>query len=174
MIFLNFFVAYMVQKYQNESAPIFYYGKSLKTRRKHLKIPYLQALTLGRVIKMTLQSCQTGNILGSQVFLREQTFVIRCVQVVITRILNKTWLFAKLELGLVVILVSISKWKYYFMIKMEMLNVQIEIGCRTQPSPQPPIILQIDKKLNLIKIRRLINCETTGDILLSSWRLYIV
>ena len=44
----------MVQKYQNESAPIFYYGKSPKTSRKHLKIPYLQALTLGRVIKMTL------------------------------------------------------------------------------------------------------------------------
>ena len=54
MIFLNFFVAYMVQKYQNESAPIFYYGKSPKTSRKHLNIPYLQALTLGRIIKMTL------------------------------------------------------------------------------------------------------------------------
>ena len=44
----------MVQKYQNESAPIFYLGKSPKTSRKHLKIPYFQALTLGRVIKMTL------------------------------------------------------------------------------------------------------------------------
>ena len=54
MRFFNFYVAYMVQKYQNESAPIFYYGKSPKTNRKHLKIPYLQALTLGRVIKMTL------------------------------------------------------------------------------------------------------------------------
>ena len=54
MIFLNFFVAYMVQKYQNKSASIFYYGKSPKTSRKHLKIPYLQALTLGRVMKMTL------------------------------------------------------------------------------------------------------------------------
>ena len=54
MRFFNFYVAYMVQKYQNESAPIFYYGKSPKTRRKHLNIPYLQALTLGRIIKMTL------------------------------------------------------------------------------------------------------------------------
>ena len=27
----------MVQKYQNESAPIFYYGKSPKTNRKHIK-----------------------------------------------------------------------------------------------------------------------------------------
>ena len=44
----------MVQKYQNESAPIFYYGKSPKINRKHLKIPYLHALTLGHVIKMTL------------------------------------------------------------------------------------------------------------------------
>ena len=54
MRFFNFYVAYMVQKYQNESAPIFYYGKSPKTNRKHLKIPYLQALTLGHVTKMTL------------------------------------------------------------------------------------------------------------------------
>ena len=60
MIFLNFFVAYMVQKYQNESAPIFYYGKSPKTNRKHLKIPYLQALTLGHVIKMTLYNKETA------------------------------------------------------------------------------------------------------------------
>ena len=44
----------MVQKYQNEIAPIFYYGKSPKTNRNHLKLPYLQAVTLGHVIKMTL------------------------------------------------------------------------------------------------------------------------
>ena len=54
MTFFNFYVAYMVQKYQNESAPIFYYGKSPKTSRKHLNIPYLQALTLGLIIKITL------------------------------------------------------------------------------------------------------------------------
>ena len=54
MRFLNFYVAYMVQKYQNESAPIFYYGKSPKTNIKHLKIPYLEALALGYIIKMTL------------------------------------------------------------------------------------------------------------------------
>ena len=54
MRFFNFFHAYMVQKYQNESAPIFYYGKSPKTNRKHLKIPNLQALTLSHIIKMTL------------------------------------------------------------------------------------------------------------------------
>ena len=54
MRIFNFFHAYTVQKYQNESAPIFYYGKSPKTSRKHLNIPYLQALTLGRIIKMTL------------------------------------------------------------------------------------------------------------------------
>ena len=45
MIIFNFFVAYMVQKYQNESAPIFYYGKSPKTSRKYLKIPYLLFIT---------------------------------------------------------------------------------------------------------------------------------
>ena len=44
----------MVQKYQNEIAPIFYYGISTKTNRKYLKIPDLQALTLGRVKKITL------------------------------------------------------------------------------------------------------------------------
>ena len=42
------------QKYLNEIMPIFYYGKSPKTNRKHLKIPDLQALTLGRVKKITL------------------------------------------------------------------------------------------------------------------------
>ena len=44
----------MVQKYQNEIAPIFYYGISTKTNVKDLKILDLQALTLGRVKKMTL------------------------------------------------------------------------------------------------------------------------
>ena len=32
----------MVQKYQNEISPIFYYGKSPKTNEKDLKIPILQ------------------------------------------------------------------------------------------------------------------------------------
>ena len=32
----------MVQKYQNEIAPIFYYGISTKTNEKGLKIPNLQ------------------------------------------------------------------------------------------------------------------------------------
>ena len=32
----------MVQKYQNEIAPIFYYGISTKTNEKDLKIPNLQ------------------------------------------------------------------------------------------------------------------------------------
>ena len=44
----------MVQKYQNEIPPIFYYRISKKTNEKDLKIPNLQALTLGRIIKMTL------------------------------------------------------------------------------------------------------------------------
>ena len=44
----------MVQKYQNEIAPIFYYGISTKTKEKDLKIHDLHALTLGRVKKMTL------------------------------------------------------------------------------------------------------------------------
>ena len=54
MRFFNFFLNHMVQKYQNEIAPIFYYGISTKTNEKDLKIPNLQALTLGRIIKMTL------------------------------------------------------------------------------------------------------------------------
>ena len=44
----------MVQKYHNEIPPIFYYGISTKTTEKDLKIPNLQALTLGRIIKITL------------------------------------------------------------------------------------------------------------------------
>ena len=54
MGFFNFFLNHMVQKYQNEIAPIFYYEISTKTNEKDLKIPNLQALTLGRIIKMTL------------------------------------------------------------------------------------------------------------------------
>ena len=54
MKIIIFFFIPMYQKYQNESVPIFYYWKSPKTNRKQLKIPYLQALTLGHVIKMTL------------------------------------------------------------------------------------------------------------------------
>ena len=50
----QFFLNHMVQKYQNEIPPIFYYGISTKTNEKDLKIPNLQALTLGRIIKMTL------------------------------------------------------------------------------------------------------------------------
>ena len=42
MRFFNFVLAYMVQKYQNENAPIFYYGISTKTNEKDLKIPILQ------------------------------------------------------------------------------------------------------------------------------------
>ena len=50
----------MVQKYQNEIPPIFYNGISTKTSEKDLKIPNLQALTLGRIIKITLylETCQ--------------------------------------------------------------------------------------------------------------------
>ena len=71
MRFFNFYVAYMVQKYQNESAPIFYYGKSPKTSRKHLKIPYLQALTLGRVIKMTLYIFDIQTLLAKLIVFHE-------------------------------------------------------------------------------------------------------
>ena len=38
----NFFLNNMVQKYQNEIAPIFCYGISRKTNEKDLKIPNLQ------------------------------------------------------------------------------------------------------------------------------------
>ena len=51
----------MVQKYQNEIAPIFYYGISTKTNEKDLKIPDLQALTLGHVKKITLYLHEISN-----------------------------------------------------------------------------------------------------------------
>ena len=41
-IALTLFLNHMVQKYQNEIAPIFYYGKSPKTNEKDLKIPNLR------------------------------------------------------------------------------------------------------------------------------------
>ena len=43
----------MVQKYQNEIAPIFYYGKSPKTNEKDLKIPILQPPDWGQPYWMT-------------------------------------------------------------------------------------------------------------------------
>ena len=64
MRFSNFFLNHMVQKYQNEIAPIFYYGISAKTNEKDLKIPDLQALTLGRVKKITLYNTQYCRISG--------------------------------------------------------------------------------------------------------------
>ena len=51
----------MVQKYQNEIPPIFYYGISTKTSEKDIKIPNLQALTLGHIIKMTLSNGELEN-----------------------------------------------------------------------------------------------------------------
>ena len=42
MRFSNFFLNYMVWKYQNEIAPIFYYGISTKTTEKDIKISKLQ------------------------------------------------------------------------------------------------------------------------------------
>ena len=54
MRFLNFFLDHMVQKYQNEIAPIFYYGKSPKTNEKDLKIPILWPLDWGQPYWMTL------------------------------------------------------------------------------------------------------------------------
>ena len=44
----------MVQKYQNEIAPIFYYGKSPKTNEKDLKIPNLLPPDWGQPYWMTL------------------------------------------------------------------------------------------------------------------------
>ena len=43
MRFSNFFLNYMVWKYQNEIAPIFYYGMSTKTNEKDIKIAKLQS-----------------------------------------------------------------------------------------------------------------------------------
>ena len=54
MRFFNFFLNHMVKKYQNEIAPIFYYGKSPKTNEKDLKIPNLQPPDWGRLFWMTL------------------------------------------------------------------------------------------------------------------------
>ena len=44
----------MVQKYQNEIAPIFYYGKSPKTDEKDLKIPNIWSPDWGQPYWMTL------------------------------------------------------------------------------------------------------------------------
>ena len=56
MRFFNFFLVYMVQKYQNEIAPIFYYGKSPKTDEKDLKIPNIWSSDWGQPYWDTVQS----------------------------------------------------------------------------------------------------------------------
>ena len=53
MRFFNFYVTYMVLKYQNEIAPIFYSGKSPKTNEKDLKIHHLQPPDWGQPYWMT-------------------------------------------------------------------------------------------------------------------------
>ena len=77
MRFFNFFLAYMVQKYQNESPPIFYNGKSPKTNRKYLKIPDLLALTLGRVKKITLQVMYGSYI--TMLMVAEGSLLVTCI-----------------------------------------------------------------------------------------------
>ena len=57
MRFFNFFLVYMVQKYQNEIAPIFYYGKSPKTDEKDLKIPNIWSPDWGQPYWMTRYDC---------------------------------------------------------------------------------------------------------------------
>ena len=59
--FLNFFLTYMVQKYQNEISPIFYYGKKLKTSGKLQKIPDLQPPDWGQPYWMTLYTFGLGS-----------------------------------------------------------------------------------------------------------------
>ena len=51
----------MVQKYQNEIAPIFYCGKKLKTSGKLLKIPVLQLPDWGQPYWMTRYIFFTGS-----------------------------------------------------------------------------------------------------------------
>ena len=67
----------MVQKYQNEIPPIFYYGISTKSNEKDLKIPNLQALTLGRIIKMTLYLPFIDSVLCIIRRIRKKTWKLR-------------------------------------------------------------------------------------------------
>ena len=57
MRFFNFFFNHMVQMYQNEIAPIFYYGISTKTNEKNLKIPNLQPPDWNHPYWMSLYLC---------------------------------------------------------------------------------------------------------------------
>ena len=52
----------MVQKYQNEIAPIFYYGISTKNIEKDLKIPILQPPDWKHPYWMTLYITSHSNI----------------------------------------------------------------------------------------------------------------
>ena len=58
----------MVQKYQNEIAPIFYYGISTKTNEKDLKIPHLQPLT--EIILTEWPGISTQYLLPTRLFVK--------------------------------------------------------------------------------------------------------
>ena len=60
MRFLKKILNHMVQKYQNEIAPIFYYGISTKTSEKDLKIPNLQPPDWKSPYWMTLYNMETA------------------------------------------------------------------------------------------------------------------
>ena len=59
MRFSNIFLTYMVWNYQNEIAPIFYYGISTKTNEKDLKIPSLQPSDWKNPYWMSLYNIRT-------------------------------------------------------------------------------------------------------------------
>ena len=94
MRFFNFFLIHMVQKYQNEIAPIFYYGKSPKTNEKDPKIPFLQPPDWGqpywmtRYVMLVLEQCtwQDVTIYKSGQF---STCPVSCRGV---KLKEKTWL----------------------------------------------------------------------------------
>ena len=76
MRFSNFFLNYMVWKYQNEIAPIFYHGISTKTNEKYIKIPKLQPPDWKSPYWMTLYICQRqGNC-------AKNIFMIKCTEYV--------------------------------------------------------------------------------------------
>ena len=65
MTFFNFFLNFMVPKYQNEIAPIFYYGISTKTNEKDLK--HLNYSPLTEKV-LTECPCTTGIIYSRFLF----------------------------------------------------------------------------------------------------------
>ena len=93
MRFFNFFLNHMVQKYQNEIAPIFYYGISTKTNEKYLKIPSLQPSNWKNPYWMSLYMKQSKSLFNISILTADI-----CMLSITPNMLTKPWNYLKKQI----------------------------------------------------------------------------